>query len=148
MQWQARLAAVALAVPVLLVVLARVTTPPPPGWSVVGRPDPRSHVELTIAIKQRNLHLLEEVLLNVSDPKHPHWGRHLTFEEVNELVAAKANIGDIYTQQQVDDLVASKAKMGSGSNNYFHFIRPSFVLMLATFMFFLERGNQVSNNYV
>jgi hypothetical protein len=44
-------------------------------------------VKLTFALRQRNLDHLERLLLNVSNPRHELWGKHLSFEEVNGLVA-------------------------------------------------------------
>jgi hypothetical protein len=51
-------------------------------------------LQLTLAVKQQRLHTLEGILLNCSDPTHTHWGKHLSLDEVNDLVAPLANSVD------------------------------------------------------
>jgi tripeptidyl-peptidase-1 len=60
----------------------------PAGWSIVKAADPTSLIQLTIAVKQRNLKQLEATLLKVSDPKDAaNFGKHLSLDEVDRLVA-------------------------------------------------------------
>jgi tripeptidyl-peptidase-1 len=61
--------------------------PTPQPWEEVRRPNKAAWVKLTFALRQRNLDHLEQLLLNVSNPRHALWGKHLSFEEVNDLVA-------------------------------------------------------------
>ena len=42
-------------------------------------------IQLTFAVKQRNVAKLESTLLSVSSPKSPNYGKLLTLEQVNEL---------------------------------------------------------------
>ena len=42
---------------------------------------------MTLAVKQQNLDTLTGTLLRVSDPKHPDYGRYLTKDQVDSLVA-------------------------------------------------------------
>ncbi|XP_028252198.1 tripeptidyl-peptidase 1 [Parambassis ranga] len=58
----------------------------PQGWTHVGRVDPAEELELTFALKQQNVHLLEETLRLVSDPDSAQYGKHLSLEEVASLV--------------------------------------------------------------
>uniref|UniRef100_A0A665VZD3 Tripeptidyl-peptidase 1 n=1 Tax=Echeneis naucrates TaxID=173247 RepID=A0A665VZD3_ECHNA len=58
----------------------------PADWNHVGRVDPTEELELTFALKQQNVNLLEEKLRLVSDPDSPQYGKHLTLEEVASLV--------------------------------------------------------------
>uniref|UniRef100_A0AAQ5YQT4 Tripeptidyl-peptidase 1 n=1 Tax=Amphiprion ocellaris TaxID=80972 RepID=A0AAQ5YQT4_AMPOC len=58
----------------------------PQDWTRVGRVDPTEELELTFALKQQNVHLLEEKLKLVSDPDSAQYGKHLTLEEVASLV--------------------------------------------------------------
>ncbi|XP_073338868.1 tripeptidyl-peptidase 1 [Pagrus major] len=58
----------------------------PEDWTHVGRVDPTEELELTFALKQRNIDLLEETLRRVSDPDSAQYGKHLTLEEVSSLV--------------------------------------------------------------
>lgn len=58
----------------------------PEDWKHVGRVDPTEKLELTFALKQQNVDLLEETLRRVSDPDSAQYGKHLTLEEVSSLV--------------------------------------------------------------
>jgi tripeptidyl-peptidase-1 len=60
---------------------------PPPDWHLVGRAKSSATIELVVALKQKNLDLLQEKLLDVADPASAHYGKHESFEEVNRLVA-------------------------------------------------------------
>lgn len=59
-------------------------------WARVGRANGSSRISLTIAVRQSNLDALEELVLRVSDPESPAYGKHLTLEQVNALVAPRA----------------------------------------------------------
>uniref|UniRef100_A0A3P9J442 Tripeptidyl-peptidase 1 n=1 Tax=Oryzias latipes TaxID=8090 RepID=A0A3P9J442_ORYLA len=58
----------------------------PEGWTHAGRVDPSVELELTFALKQQNVHLLEETLRLVSDPDSAQYGKYLSLEEVASLV--------------------------------------------------------------
>lgn len=53
------------------------------------RPEPDSLIALMVAVKQQNVNLLEQTLLNVSDPTHTMWGNHLSMEEVDDMVSVR-----------------------------------------------------------
>jgi hypothetical protein len=60
---------------------------PPAHW-VRGARVPSHHtLEMTFALRQRNIDALEETLLRVSDPQHADYGAHLDLDEVSALVA-------------------------------------------------------------
>ncbi|KAF7662662.1 hypothetical protein LDENG_00231180 [Lucifuga dentata] len=58
----------------------------PDDWARVGRVSPTEELEMTFALKQQNVHLLEETLRLVSDPDSAQYGKHLSLEEVSSLV--------------------------------------------------------------
>eukprot|EP00698_Gefionella_okellyi_P005748 TRINITY_DN15208_c0_g1_i1.p1 TRINITY_DN15208_c0_g1~~TRINITY_DN15208_c0_g1_i1.p1 ORF type:complete len:557 (-),score=165.69 TRINITY_DN15208_c0_g1_i1:19-1689(-) len=59
----------------------------PAGWRLVGDA-PSSHtVKLTFALKQSNIDILESTFWAVSDPTSDSYGEHLSFEQVNRLIA-------------------------------------------------------------
>ncbi|KZT01406.1 tripeptidyl peptidase A [Laetiporus sulphureus 93-53] len=63
------------------------TVHPPHGWTNV-RPAPANHIiELRIGLPQPNFSMLEQHLLEISDPFHARYGAHLSKEEVEALVA-------------------------------------------------------------
>lgn len=59
----------------------------PKGWEISG-PTPRGQtIELHFAVKQRNVGLLHDKLMQVSMPSSPEYGKHLSNREVHELIA-------------------------------------------------------------
>jgi subtilase family serine protease len=46
-------------------------------------------VKVVVAVKQQNLDVLEQKLMDVSMPLSPHYGKHLSKKEVHDLVAPK-----------------------------------------------------------
>jgi len=70
----------------------------PEGWSDVSDANPEAEMKLVVAIKQQNLAELEDLFWRVSNPNHEDYGRHLTVEQVGELVAPSDE-----TVQMVED---------------------------------------------
>ncbi|XP_061551954.1 tripeptidyl-peptidase 1 [Phycodurus eques] len=58
----------------------------PGDWTRVGRLRPTEKLELTFALLQQNVDVLEETLKVVSDPDSPQYGKYLQLEEVASLV--------------------------------------------------------------
>jgi len=56
----------------------------------------QSH-EVIFAVKQRNLDQLEKILYDVSDPKSPHFGKHMNRREVANLTANAAGTDAVLT---------------------------------------------------
>ena len=44
-------------------------------------------MKLTFALKQQNTDILEQLLLDVSDPDSPHYGEYRTVEDITNIVA-------------------------------------------------------------
>ena len=57
------------------------------GWKLLERVNQDEVLELTFAIKQKNVKQLEEILLLVSDPDSLSYGKYLTVDEITELVS-------------------------------------------------------------
>ena len=62
----------------------------PARWVRGARVSADHPIELTFAIKQTNLAELERTVLDVSDPDSPNYGKHLSLEAVDRLVAPEA----------------------------------------------------------
>ncbi|TRY59671.1 hypothetical protein DNTS_027407 [Danionella cerebrum] len=58
----------------------------PEDWRLVGRVGPLQEVELTFALKQQNVNMIEELLNHLSDPDSQQYGKYLSLEEVASLV--------------------------------------------------------------
>lgn len=59
----------------------------PAGWEEIDRAEKTDSIRLHIAVKLRNTKRLQEILLDVSDPVSDNYGKHLSFEELHQLVA-------------------------------------------------------------
>jgi tripeptidyl-peptidase I len=60
--------------------------PVPPGWKEVGRPHPLQPMVLKIGLEPGNFDSLEQHLLQVSDPTHSRYGKHLSSQDVHDLL--------------------------------------------------------------
>ncbi|KAH9172269.1 subtilisin-like protein [Lactarius sanguifluus] len=58
----------------------------PANWETLGCPSAGSTIDLYIALNPRHDNALIDALYEVSDPKHPRYGAHLSKEQVAELV--------------------------------------------------------------
>ncbi|KAH9163164.1 subtilisin-like protein [Lactarius sanguifluus] len=58
----------------------------PANWETLGCPSAGTTIDLYIALNPRNDNALIDALYEVSDPKHPRYGAHLSREQVAELV--------------------------------------------------------------
>eukprot|EP00746_Dinoflagellata_sp_MGD_P081603 gnl/MRDRNA2_/MRDRNA2_32444_c0_seq1.p1 gnl/MRDRNA2_/MRDRNA2_32444_c0~~gnl/MRDRNA2_/MRDRNA2_32444_c0_seq1.p1 ORF type:complete len:568 (-),score=126.00 gnl/MRDRNA2_/MRDRNA2_32444_c0_seq1:65-1768(-) len=73
----------------------------PEGWTIVGPSARNQMLELTFAVKQRNLQLLHDTLMQVSTPSSQKYGMHLTNEEVQAMTAPEeANIEALFAYLQ------------------------------------------------
>ena len=82
------LAAVCLALLSVLLSSSPVSGAPSALWQHVGRAsDSSMPMRLTVGVRQRNVGTLEKLLLAVSSPSSPSYRRHLSFAEVNALMA-------------------------------------------------------------
>jgi tripeptidyl-peptidase-1 len=57
-------------------------------WLPSTTPHASTPMKLFVALKERNLHVLEERLAKTSDPTSPEYGKHLSFEEVTQISGA------------------------------------------------------------
>jgi tripeptidyl-peptidase I len=58
----------------------------PSGWTRIGTPSPIKQIQLRIALQQQNTEQFEQVLLDVSTPGHPRYGKHLKRDEVQAFL--------------------------------------------------------------
>lgn len=59
----------------------------PRGWQLVEPARPTDQVHLIFALKQQNLDQLDRTFWEVSNPKSPRYGKYLSMEAVNKMVA-------------------------------------------------------------
>jgi len=63
-------------------------TAPSRFWAPSTAPHASTPMKLFVALKERNLHFLEERLAKTSDPSSPEYGKHLSFEQVTHISGA------------------------------------------------------------
>jgi len=56
-------------------------------WGVVESAPLTELMEMTIAVKQRNIDQLENILLQTSDPSNPSYGKHLNQSQIDAILA-------------------------------------------------------------
>jgi tripeptidyl-peptidase-1 len=57
------------------------------GFEKLYKADSEENVEMILALKQRNLDLLDDLFWSVSDPQSDKYGKYRTLDEVNELTS-------------------------------------------------------------
>lgn len=85
--WNMKFALFALALAMLVCTSSAVPSSPSSFWQRGEAVNPAAPITLTFAIKQQNLDRLEAEFWRRSDPRDAaHYGHHMSFDEVNELV--------------------------------------------------------------
>ncbi|KAH9973541.1 peptidase S8/S53 domain-containing protein [Lactifluus volemus] len=69
----------------------------PEKWDCLGHPPAGTTIDLRIALKSHHENALVNALYEVSDPKHPNYGAHLSKEEVAKLVAPHPDTLELVT---------------------------------------------------
>ena len=88
----------------------------PRGWAEHSVPSPDHIISIHIGLPQPNFSELERHLYEVSDPDHYRYGKHLSKEEVEELVAPHSTSLDAVNEWLAthglgeDDIARSPAK--------------------------------------
>ncbi|QDS77382.1 hypothetical protein FKW77_005860 [Venturia effusa] len=63
----------------------------PEGWTKVGPAPKSAPIDIKIGLKHGNEGVIEQHLLQVSDPNHARYGQHLTAEQVHSIVTPSNN---------------------------------------------------------
>ena len=86
----------------------------PRDWVEVGPASKSENVHLQIGLKQRNEGIVESHLLEISDPKHHRYGKHLTTAEINKIVAPSEETVELVrawlAEHDISNAVHSPAK--------------------------------------
>eukprot|EP01090_Pellita_catalonica_P004224 TRINITY_DN14062_c0_g1_i1.p1 TRINITY_DN14062_c0_g1~~TRINITY_DN14062_c0_g1_i1.p1 ORF type:complete len:593 (-),score=124.65 TRINITY_DN14062_c0_g1_i1:31-1809(-) len=59
----------------------------PDGWTRGKRSDPHANMVIRIFLTQQNVDVLEDVLMAVSDPNSPEYGKYLEIDEILDIVS-------------------------------------------------------------
>jgi tripeptidyl-peptidase I len=83
--------------------------PAPRDWTKVG-PAPKSEIiNLRIGLKQGNEGIIEQHLLQVSDPRHARYGQHLTTNQVHDIIAPSDETLNLVRNWLLDNNITSFA---------------------------------------
>lgn len=86
----------------------------PRSWTKVGPASKRDTVNLQIGLAQQKPGLIEQHLLEISDPKHERYGKHLSQQEVGEIMAPSKDSTDLVEawlrENGIADYAHNKAK--------------------------------------
>ncbi|KAK7992015.1 hypothetical protein PG996_012972 [Apiospora saccharicola] len=58
----------------------------PAGWMLAREANPNQNIRLRIALGPPNLDIFEQTLYSISTPQHPQYGRHLSRDELAEMM--------------------------------------------------------------
>jgi len=67
----------------------------PRGWTEIARAHSPATLNLQIGLKHKNQDLLEQHLLEISDPSHERYGHYLSANEVNDIIAPSTEAIDL-----------------------------------------------------
>jgi tripeptidyl-peptidase-1 len=114
----------------------------PQGWSQLGRPSASKIFQLRIALEQPNHELFEQKLFTISTPDHQDYGKHLTREEVKELIKPR----DESTQAVLSWLENSGIPSSDISNdgewiNFRTSVHQAEQMLNTTFYYFAHHSN-------
>jgi tripeptidyl-peptidase-1 len=90
--------------------------PLPAGWKRLSQSTsaPVRELNVILALKQRNIDHLKDILMDVSTPRSENYGKHLSLEQISELVAPSQSVIDeviFYLKSQgVDEIHLSKSR--------------------------------------
>ncbi|KAH9020530.1 subtilisin-like protein [Lactarius deliciosus] len=89
----------------------------PVNWETLGCPSAGATIDLYIALNPRHDNALVDALYEVSDPKHPRYGVHLSKEQVAELVRPHPDTLEVVTSWLAHhDVRASSISMTHGGS--------------------------------
>lgn len=71
---------------------------PPPGWVKYSSASPDHVLRLRIALPQPQFHVLEQHLMEISDPDHERYGKYLSKDQVDDLVRPYDESLDLVTE--------------------------------------------------
>ncbi|UJO13809.1 Tripeptidyl-peptidase SED2 [Fulvia fulva] len=94
----------------------------PKAWTKVGEASKSDMVHLQIGLKQQNEGVVEEHLLQVSDPSHSRYGQHLTADEIKKIITPSDETQDL-VKAWLDEHGISNG-VHSPSKDFIHVVLP------------------------
>ncbi|EME47149.1 hypothetical protein DOTSEDRAFT_69191 [Dothistroma septosporum NZE10] len=94
----------------------------PRAWARVGDASKSDMVHLQIGLKQQNEGVVEEHLMQVSDPSHSRYGQHLTADEIKKIIAPSDQTQEL-VQAWLEEHGISNSVHGP-SKDFLHVVLP------------------------
>ena len=94
----------------------------PLSWTNIGPASKSEKVHLQVGLKLRNEGVVEQHLLEVSDPKHARYGQHLSAEEIHDIVSPSEESVELVQAWLVEHGITNLAY--SPSKDWVHIIVP------------------------
>lgn len=83
----------------------------PAGWIMEDAPDVNDPIELTIALSQSNVDRIDDVLMSVSDPTSPEYGKHWDFKKIHDFLAPSEDaVRGVYSSLESNDISEESIK--------------------------------------
>jgi len=95
-------------------------------WIAANRADPNEPLKMTIAVRQTNIGKLEAIFESVSDPRSASYGKHLTNDQVQELVAPTPKSISLITDWLIEHGITSWET--SSNSDFIQFVQPVSVI--------------------
>ncbi|KUJ20186.1 subtilisin-like protein [Mollisia scopiformis] len=90
-------------------------------WEKRGRLSANARLPMRIGLKQRNLHLGHDLLMDISDPSSPNYSKHWTSEEVIEMFAPEQKTVDAVRAWLIDSGIAPQRLTHSDNKGWLAF---------------------------
>ena len=94
----------------------------PLSWTNIGPASKSEEVHLQLGLKQRNEGVVEQHLLEVSDPSHARYGQHMTADEIYEIVSPSDESVELVQSWLVEHGITNLAH--SPSKDWIHIVVP------------------------
>ncbi|KAJ6454198.1 subtilisin-like protein [Mycena sanguinolenta] len=94
-----------------------VPRPVPASWTLHRRADPDAFIPLKFSLAQSNVDRLESLLLDVSDPQSPNYGKHWTHAQVKEAFSPSSETVDAVRGWLLHDAGIPAEKMTLSGNS-------------------------------
>ncbi|KAJ8129096.1 hypothetical protein O1611_g4537 [Lasiodiplodia mahajangana] len=88
----------------------------PKGWTMNGPAAKDETIELRFNLAKQNTAQFHELALNIATPGHAQYGKHLTLEQIDAIVAPKPESKDLIFQWLGDHNLADGATLNSRGN--------------------------------
>ncbi|EFR02880.1 tripeptidyl-peptidase 1 [Nannizzia gypsea CBS 118893] len=92
----------------------------PEGWVQGKPPSPDTTVRMNLALVQRNAHVFEQMVLDISTPGHRSYGKHLSRRDLKRLLRPRLETSDLVLSWLKDSGIPKRSIVNDG--DWIHFV--------------------------